>query len=34
MVTEGKAGPWSMRSTVGGEGGNGLSLVDEFDSWW
>ena len=34
MVTEGTAGPWSMSLIVGGEGGNGWSLVDEFDSWW
>ena len=33
MVTEGTAGPWSMSWTVGGEGGNGWSLVDELDSW-
>ena len=26
--------PLSMSSTVGGEGANGWSLVDEFDSWW
>ena len=31
MVTEGTAGPWSMSSTVGGEGGTGWSLVDELD---
>ena len=26
------AGPWSISWTVGGAGGNGWSLVDEFDS--
>ena len=34
MVTEVTAGPWSMSWTVDGEGVNGLSLVDELDSWW
>ena len=34
MVTEGTAGPWSKSWIVGGEGGNGWSLFDEFDSWW
>ena len=34
MVTEGTAGPWSMSWIVGGEGGNGWSLVDELDSSW
>ena len=28
------AGPWSMSWTVGGEGGNGWSLVDELESSW
>ena len=32
MVTERTAGPWSMSGTVGGEGGNGCSLVDDLDS--
>ena len=28
------AGPLSISSTVGGEGGNGWSLVDELNSRW
>ena len=31
-MKEETAGPWSMSSTVGGEGGNGWSSVDELDS--
>ena len=34
MVTEGTAVPWSMSWTVGGEGGNCWSLVDELESSW
>ena len=33
-MTEGTTGPWSMSWTAGGEGGNGWSMVDEFDRWW
>ena len=32
MVKEVTAGPWSISWTVGGDGGNGWSLVDELDS--
>ena len=31
-MTEGTAGPSWMSGTVGGEGGNGCSLVDDLDS--
>ena len=34
MVKEGSVGPCSMSGTVGGEGGNGWSLVDELESSW
>ena len=32
MVTEGTAAPWSRSWKLGGDGGNGWSLVDELDS--
>ena len=32
MVKDVTAGPWLMSWTVGDEGGNGWSLVDELDS--
>ena len=31
-MTEGTAGPWSMSWRVGGEVGNGWSLVEGLDS--
>ena len=34
MVKEVTAGPWSMSWTVGGEGGNSWSLVDQLESSW
>ena len=34
MVKKVTAGPWSMSWTVGGEGGNGWSFVDELESSW
>ena len=33
-MKERTAGPWSMSLTVGGEGGNGWSLVDDLNSRW